>query len=273
MRRPTLGRRLLHTATRMRSLPAFKGGRVDEWLLRAGALARRALRPARSSVPGTSSGRLPIDLPPGLVTSLRALARAEEVTLFVTLLAAFKAVLADASGQGDVAVAVFVSNRTRPELQDVVGNLGNTLALRSSVLGAESFRDLIRRVSAGLVEAHAHAAVPFAAVSRALTKPGDLPLEYRLPVVFQLIERLRSAPQLEDLEVSGGQAASRHRSLRLAVTLYERGDGLSGTCSIDTGLYDAAACAALLRRFMDVLASAAEHPDRPLAEWLSSLPR
>jgi len=63
--------------------------------------------------------------------------------------------------------------------------------------------------------------------------------------------------------VSVGQTASRHRSLRLAVTLHEHGDGLSGTCSFDAALYDTAGCQALMARFARVLAAAAEDPDRP----------
>ena len=57
-------------------------------------------------------------LPPSLAAGLQALSQREGVTLFMTLLAAFTALLARYSGQDDVAVGTPVADRTRAETED-----------------------------------------------------------------------------------------------------------------------------------------------------------
>jgi hypothetical protein len=68
-------------------------------------------------------------LPDGVADGLRALARREGATLFMTVLAGFQALLARWSGQDDVLVGTPVAGRNRAEVEGMVGFFVNTLVL------------------------------------------------------------------------------------------------------------------------------------------------
>src|SRR5207245_369991 len=112
-------------------------------------------RPARQSFRGA---RHSFALPQPLTQAIKALSRREEVTLFMTLLAAFKAWLFRYTGQVDLLIGSTMANRTRREVEDLIGYFANTIVLRTNLVGNPSFRELLRRVSKVTLGAEAHQA-------------------------------------------------------------------------------------------------------------------
>ncbi|HEX2189999.1 MAG TPA: amino acid adenylation domain-containing protein, partial [Longimicrobiaceae bacterium] len=100
----------------------------------------------RRGIPGPRGGRRPVELPPETGRGLRELAAAEGATLFMTLLAAWQALLARWSGQDDVSVGTPIAGRTRAELEPLIGFFVNTLVLRADLGGDPTFRELLARV-------------------------------------------------------------------------------------------------------------------------------
>jgi amino acid adenylation domain-containing protein/thioester reductase-like protein len=92
--------------------------------------------------------------------ALRALAQREGVTLFMLLLAAFKALLTRYSGQEDIIVGTPVANRNQPEMADVIGFCVNMLALRTNLAGNPTFRELLSREREVCLAAYTHQEVP-----------------------------------------------------------------------------------------------------------------
>src|SRR6185369_1888237 len=99
-------------------------------------------RPFRKSVRGAV---LPLGLPVELGRQTQSLSRREGATLFMTLLAAFQALLARTSGQDDLAVGTPIAGRNRAEIEGLIGFFVNTLVLRGDLHGAPSFRELLGR--------------------------------------------------------------------------------------------------------------------------------
>src|SRR5205085_5132265 len=81
-----------------------------------------------------------------LTDALYALSKREGVTLFMTLLAAFKTLLYRYTGDKDVIVAVPITNRSQAELERLIGMFVNTLALRTVFTEHTPFRELLGRV-------------------------------------------------------------------------------------------------------------------------------
>ena len=77
---------------------------------------------------------------------LKALSRQEGVTLFMTLLAAFKVLLYRYTSQDDLIVGTPIANRNRLEIEGLIGFFVNTLVLRTDLSGNPSFR---RALAAG----------------------------------------------------------------------------------------------------------------------------
>lgn len=268
-RRP-LFRRALVQATRLGTLPFAAGARARRWLVRARGVARTWTAVGRAARP--ADGRIPIDITRPDVDALSALARAEHVTLYAVLLSAVALALSRAAGKTDIAVATVVANRTRPELQEVMGYMGNTVVLPLDLAGDPTFRALVGRVGDVVTVAQAHADVPFSTVSRAVTGAGELPLEYRLPVAFQLLEQIDVVRRLASVDVRLVGTMARQRSLRLAVRLALRDGELSGTCRFDPRLYERQGGANLIERFLAILHAAVENPDRPLSTLTGTSP-
>src|SRR5262249_54955462 len=130
--------------------------------------------------------------------ALRMLSRREGATLFMTLLAAFQALLARYSGQDDIVVGSPIANRTHRETEDLIGFFANTLALRTSLALRPTFRDVLRRVREVCLDAYVHQDVPFEQVVEALQPDRDLS---RHPL-FQVMFALQNAP-VAPLELPG----------------------------------------------------------------------
>jgi hypothetical protein len=131
-----------------------------------------------------------LSLPAELTQALRGLARREEATLFMVLMAAFQTVLHRYSEQDDVAVGTLVSGRNRAELEDLIGCFINAVTLRTDFAGEPTFRELLARVRQVALEAYAHDDVPFEKVVEALQPRRDLG---RAPL-FQVMLVLQGTP-------------------------------------------------------------------------------
>ena len=85
----------------------------------------------------TSGGaRHQIVCAPEAVADLRRFSQAEGVTLFMTLLAGFQALLALYSGQHDISIGAPIAGRTHVELEGLIGFFANTLVLRTDLSGS-----------------------------------------------------------------------------------------------------------------------------------------
>ncbi len=118
--------------------------------------------PGRRPRSGAAAGaRRVYDLDPGLAGDLRRLARAEQATLYMTLLAAFAVVIQRRTGRDDFVLGCAAAGRDRAELESMVGLFVNMLPLRAELAGGPRFRELLARVRDAAIGAYAHQELPF----------------------------------------------------------------------------------------------------------------
>ena len=96
-----------------------------------------------------------------LTGEVQAFCRQHDVTLFMTLLAAVKALLFRYTGQQDIVVGSPVEGRTHADLDEQVGFFVNMLVLRDRVNGYGSFAELLMQVRQTVTEALDHQNYPF----------------------------------------------------------------------------------------------------------------
>ncbi|HVR09138.1 MAG TPA: amino acid adenylation domain-containing protein, partial [Thermoanaerobaculia bacterium] len=187
----------------------------------------------RPAAPTLRGGALPLALPPALRSALHACARRHGATLYMTLLAAWAALLARSTGQLDLLVGSPVANRGRHEIEGLIGFFVNTLALRCRLQPPErreSFAALLAAVRETTLAAYAHQDLPFDRLVEELApqrQPGHMPL-------VQVLLALQNAPlgalelpglRLEPLPVHTGTA-----KFDLTLELWEEpAGGLAGT--------------------------------------------
>ena len=142
---------------------------------------------SRPRQPTTAGASHDFSLPVELADSLRQLGQVEGTTLFMTLLAAFKALLARYTGEEDIVVGTPVASRSHVELESIVGFFANTLVLRTDFAGDPTFRELLGRVREVSLGAYAHQDMPFEKLVEELRpdrKLGENPL-FRVSFVSQ----------------------------------------------------------------------------------------
>jgi len=121
-----------------------------------------------------------------------------------------------------------VAGRTRPELENLIGFFVNTLALRTKVSAAATFRQLLEQVRETALAAFANQELPFEKLVEELRPERDLS---RNPI-FQVMLALQNVAQekhtLAGLEVQpfrAGKGATAKFDLSLIAV--ERSDGLA----------------------------------------------
>ncbi len=87
--------------------------------------------------------------------------REQGMTLYMTLLAAFKILLSHLTGQEDIVVGSPIAGRNHNEIEELIGFFVNTLVLRTDLSGAPAVRELLVRVRETALGAYAHQDLPF----------------------------------------------------------------------------------------------------------------
>ena len=138
----------------------------------------------------------------------------------------------------------------------------NTLVLRTSLSGAPTFREVLRRVRETAVEALAHQELPFERLVEEV-QPGRDPS--RTPL-FQVMFALQSAPApIPDLPGLSMEAfETDHVSAKFDWTLSvdETDDGLNLVLVYDAELFDPSTIDRMLGCFVRLLEEVERDPDR-----------
>jgi NRPS condensation-like uncharacterized protein len=208
-----------------------------------------------------------IRIPEELEKELDALSSRHGVTLFMTMLAAFKALLHHETGQDDLVVPCSFANRNQLETESLMGNLAINLPLRTRLAGVRTFRELLQRVRDVTLLAHDHPDIFWEPVVAGMSflEEGDRGGLTTFRIMFQLIKEppvaeMPSALRITQLSVDTGR-------IRLDMSLYlTQGNGLSGRFRYHRDVLDQARVVALRDRYLRILAAIAADPDCPLAE-------
>jgi amino acid adenylation domain-containing protein len=209
-----------------------------------------------------------VALPGGLTAALRALARREEATLFMTLLAGLATVLGRWSGAEDLLVAAPVAGRTRPELEAMIGFFVNDLPLRCDLTGGPPFRDLLRRVRTTALGAFAHQDLPFDRLVEEVLEVRSLSHHALCQVAFAFQNIPMGSLALPGLALTPLPVASGTAKLDLLLSIGEDGASgpVAGIWEYSTDLFDEATIDRFAGHFMTLLAAAAAEPGQPLSE-------
>ncbi len=216
-------------------------------------------------------------VPPDVTARLQALSRTSSTTMFMTMLAAFQLLLHRYAGQTDIPVGSPVAGRSRAEMQGIVGPFVNTLVMRGDLTGDPTFTDLLERIRRMVLGALSHQDLPFERIVEDLQPVRDMSRNPLVQVLFWLLPdrsddlgwswgdvqgRLIAPAGAADLGYTGGAATI---TCDLELFLQERPDGLAGSISYCSDLFDAATIERFVQHFQRLLRDLATAPDRPIS--------
>jgi amino acid adenylation domain-containing protein/non-ribosomal peptide synthase protein (TIGR01720 family) len=201
-----------------------------------------------------------------LTVALKSLSQQTGVTLFMTMLAAFKTLAHRYTNQDDLIVGSAIANRNRAEVEGLIGLFVNTLVLRTDLSGNPTFKELLNRVREVTLGAYAHQDLPFEKLVEELQPERDLSQNPLFQVWFALNNapmpamQLASGLTLTPLEVDSGTA-----HFDLSLDMVERGEELIGSFEYNTDLFDATTISRMVGHFQTLLEGIVADCDRPLS--------
>jgi amino acid adenylation domain-containing protein/natural product biosynthesis luciferase-like monooxygenase protein len=212
-----------------------------------------------------AGGRYDFTLDPALTPALKALSARHGTTLYMTLLAAWAALLYRLSGQDDLVIGSPVAGRTRTELEPLIGFFLNTLALRIRLDGAASVSDLLMQVKQIAVAAQAHQDLPFEQLVDALNPVRSLahsPLFQTMFAWQNAPEPRLSFPGLEIQPLTSSQVTAR---FDLFLSLAENGPLIDGCIEYASSLFDRSTLVRYVKHWQVMLAAMAADDAQPIA--------
>ena len=189
-------------------------------------------------------------LPEPLAASLKALAAREGVSPFMLFLAVYTILLGRYGGQEDILVSTPSANRSRRELEDLIGLFVNPLLLRANLSGNPTFHELLGRVRGVVLGAFEHADVPFEKIIEELP-PRRLQANFLYQRPFVQVAHL---PELDLIPLPQTASGSLFEWSAAAI---EDGDRIRLSLEYNAELFEAETIDRVLAGFETLLAAVA----------------
>ena len=243
-------------------------GEVEYWRERLAGTEQLRLpydRP-RSRLRSFRGGRVRLEVPPQLSDRLRNLAKQRSATLFSSLVTCFAVYLHRLSGQTDICLGTPVANRTRLELEGLIGFFVNSLALRIDLAGDPGFSDLLDRVQTRAEEAFDHQELPFEKLLDALEITRDPSLTPIFQVMFALQSASTPALQLPGVTATPLEADNRTAKFDLTLSFSEEAQGgLTGSLEFNAQIFERTSIERMAEGLLNLLHAAAREPQKPIS--------
>ena len=205
-------------------------------------------------------------LSPALSQALTELSRKQGVTLFMTLLAAFDALLYRYTGSSDILVGTPIANRNRSEIEGLIGFFVNTLVLRTNLADNPSFSQLLTRVREVAMDAYAHQDLPFEMLVEALQPERDLSHTPLFQVAFVLQNTPKSEIEMTGLTVTDLPLENTTAKFDLTLAMVHTDDGLKGVWEYNTDLFDSGTIERLAGHFLNLLGGIVANPQARISQ-------
>jgi amino acid adenylation domain-containing protein len=219
-------------------------------------------RPAIQTMRGA---RQTFTLSAALTEQLKTISHKEGVTLYMTMLAAWQALLARYSGQQDILVGTSIANRNRSETEPLIGFFLNMLVLRTDLSGDPSFRELLTRVREVTLGAFAHQDVPFEKLVEELRLDRVTSHPPLFQVAFGLSDTTKQPPRLSKVGYSQLELDSTPAKFDLTLDIGLVEDGMIGALVYNVDLFDAGTASRMIQNLTTVLEAVVAAPDLPLS--------
>ena len=208
------------------------------------------------------------------LATISNLARSENGTLFIVMLAGFVALLHRYTGQNDIVVGSPVANRNRKELEPLIGFFVNTLVLRTLIPRQCTFRELIKRVRDVTIDAQARQDLPLERLVAELLSTRDTSRNPLFQVMFAVqnavgsgsSDQLNNGPMLDMLGSQNLQPVPMSVKFDLTLTVFDHSPSMLTMWEYRTDLFNHATVARLAEHFETLLEAALKEPERPLMD-------
>ncbi|CAN5750343.1 hypothetical protein BH10CHL1_BH10CHL1_00280 [soil metagenome] len=210
-----------------------------------------------------------------LTQSMRNLARAENATLYMTLLAAYQLLLHRYTGQDDILVGSAMAGRSQPQFANVVGYFVNPVVMRARLSGNPTFQTLLQQIRTTALDAFAHQDYPYPLLVARLQPHRDssrsplFQVDFSLQKLPSVAEQFKQASQQNDadlLMLEPFDLAEEEGQFDLSLHVFDEGETLRAVFKYNTDLFEPATIARMTDHFQQLLTGIVENPQARLGE-------
>ncbi|XLS29491.1 amino acid adenylation domain-containing protein [Flavobacteriaceae bacterium M23B6Z8] len=216
-------------------------------------------RPANQS---TSGAALTFRLKKDTSEALHIRTKENDVTLFMTLMTAFKILLYKYTGERDICVGTPVANRTQEALENLIGYFVNTLAIRSELGENTSFLDLLAQVKKTTLEAYDHQAVPFEKIVEHTVEDREMSVHPIFQVMFALQNNPNTSSEidLDGMEIAPYYLENKTAKFDITLIAVEETDGIALELEYCTDIFKEATIERMIEHFNLLLEQIVKDP-------------
>ncbi len=219
----------------------------------------------RPAVQTFNGGRQTKIFPPELLVRLKSFNNKHSVTLFMTLLAAFKVLLYRYTGQEDVIVGTPIAGRNLVEVENLIGFFVNTLVMRTDLSGDPSFSELLLRVRGRALEAYDHQDLPFEKLVEEIQPERSLSHSPFFQVMFQLRNLPGQFLRVPGLTIEEFDFDSRIAKFDISLSTAEVTEGLKAELVYNADLFEADTIIQVLENYQNLLEGIVADPERRIS--------
>jgi non-ribosomal peptide synthetase component F len=184
----------------------------------------------------------------------------------MTLLAAFATLLYRVTGVDDILIGSPIANRSRVELEGLIGFFSNTLVLRVRLGGNPTFRELARRVREVALGAYANQDLPFEKIVEVARPARTSSVNPLFQVNFRVQSGGGATLALSELEIEPLRVDVGLSRFDLALELHLENDAIGGYLEYNIQLFAPETADRLSHDFQQLLGDVLTRPDTPLLE-------
>jgi len=221
---------------------------------------------ARPRLQSFSGECCPVSMTQEVTQSVRRLSQAKGVTTFMTLMAAWQILLGRCCGQEELIVGTIVANRANRRLQEVVGLMVNTVALKADLAGNPTFDEFLGKVKDSAIGAYRNQEYPYEKLVAEVMEGRDLSRNPLVEVMFVLEDGSAGQVELEGLTVDEERIETGTAKYDLMLVLKERQGRLEGRIEYNSDIFDKARIERMAQSYSTVLGGAISDADQRIWE-------
>ena len=202
-----------------------------------------------------------------VTTAVKTLSRQEGVTVFMTLLAAFKVLLSRHTGQEDIIVGSPIAGRNHLGTEELIGCFLNTLPLRTDLSGNPSFRQLLTKVREVTLSAYSHQDIPFEKLVEELRPERSLSRHPLFDVTFNMINTPEVPLEIPGLTFEPLELTQLESKFFLTVYVQEVAEELKIIVVYRQNLFSSERMTVFLEQFEHLVQQIVVEPERSLESY------
>jgi amino acid adenylation domain-containing protein len=204
-------------------------------------------------------------IPDNVSEQLKGIARKNEATLFMILMASVNTLFHKYSGQEDIIIGIPIAGREHADLDNQIGLFVNTLAIRTPVRASDAFTALLTRQKELMLGAYKYQAYPFDRLVDNLELVRDISRSVLFDVMVVLHDtrqaQVKEMPVLKDISVNGLKTERKITKFDLSFNFAESDGGIKLQLEYNTDLFSTGRIQDIMDHYLELVASIAANEE------------